>query len=288
MFGYLLPYRPGLNDEQFSRYRAHYCGLCHQMGKSFGLVSRLTLSYDFAFLSLIYSSLDCCDTVLLNKRCIFNPIKKHPAIKETSYSDFCAAIAIIMAYYKCRDNIEDSGFLKSIPYRFFSLMLKYPSKKARIKVPQIYEAVDKMYSNQISSEKDEFVSLDSAADPTGEILSFLSSFFSKDSDQTIHLNRLGYMLGRFIYLCDALDDMADDKKNNCFNPFFTSSYVDLTTEEIYEKSQEIFNVTLTEIIDSYRQIKFYHNSDILDNFIYFGLENTCKAILKKRKEADNG
>ena len=38
---------------ELEAYKAVYCGLCRQLGQSFGLPARFTLSYDASFLALL-------------------------------------------------------------------------------------------------------------------------------------------------------------------------------------------------------------------------------------------
>ena len=61
---------------EYDTYKAVYCGLCKQLGKAFGPFSRMTLSYDFAFLSLL--SLGVAEECRGFKRepCAANPLKK--------------------------------------------------------------------------------------------------------------------------------------------------------------------------------------------------------------------
>ena len=53
MFGYVKPYKPELRVRELEEYKAVYCGLCRELGQSFGLFARFTLSYDFAFLAML-------------------------------------------------------------------------------------------------------------------------------------------------------------------------------------------------------------------------------------------
>lgn len=58
MFGYIKPVRSELKVREAEEYRAVYCGLCNELGKSFGLFAKMTLSYDFAFMAMLFMSLD--------------------------------------------------------------------------------------------------------------------------------------------------------------------------------------------------------------------------------------
>jgi len=53
LFGYIRTFKPEMKVKEFDTYKAVYCGLCKQLGKVYGPFARLTLSYDFTFLSLI-------------------------------------------------------------------------------------------------------------------------------------------------------------------------------------------------------------------------------------------
>ena len=57
MFGYVLADKSNLSEAQFQRYRSCYCGLCHEIGRSYGSLQRLALNYDMAFLVLLLTSL---------------------------------------------------------------------------------------------------------------------------------------------------------------------------------------------------------------------------------------
>ena len=57
MFGYIVANKEELSEDEFIRYRACYCGLCRELGKRYGQVDRITLTYDMLFLILLFSSL---------------------------------------------------------------------------------------------------------------------------------------------------------------------------------------------------------------------------------------
>ena len=52
MFGYIRPLECELKVREQAEYRGIYCGLCKSIGRRYGQLERLTLSYDCAFLAL--------------------------------------------------------------------------------------------------------------------------------------------------------------------------------------------------------------------------------------------
>lgn len=53
MFGYVRANKPEMKIKDYEQYKAVYCSLCRELGRSFGIVPRMTLSYDFTFLALL-------------------------------------------------------------------------------------------------------------------------------------------------------------------------------------------------------------------------------------------
>ena len=113
MFGYIKPFRPELKIREEEEYRAIYCGLCRELGKSFGIFAKMTLSYDFAFLAMfiISASKDICPS-FEHCSCIAHPFKKHCSCAKNSATEFAAKAAMILTYYKIKDDIADKGLLK--------------------------------------------------------------------------------------------------------------------------------------------------------------------------------
>jgi hypothetical protein len=62
MFGYVTAYKPELKIKDYEAYKGVYCTLCKEMGKEYGLLSRLLLSYDGAFYVLYKLGVDNIET----------------------------------------------------------------------------------------------------------------------------------------------------------------------------------------------------------------------------------
>ena len=86
MYGYVQVYRPDLRFREYEVYRSHYCGLCHTLQQRCNAISRLTLSYDFTFLSLLLDALYEPETDTHKKRC-FCGIGKKAVYLSSFYID---------------------------------------------------------------------------------------------------------------------------------------------------------------------------------------------------------
>jgi len=280
MFGYIRAYKPELRVKEFEMYKAIYCTLCKRLGKNYGVLARLTLSYDFTFLALLDLSLKegCIETK--RKCCAFNPLKKCNYCKETgSEFDFSSAAAMIMLYYKIKDNITDEKGIKRLGYLAIKPFFFSAYKKAKVKFPYIDEIMAEYIKEQSAFEKEKIYDADRAADPTANALAGLFELLSDDATQKRILNRLGYSLGRYIYLIDAVADLEKDKKSGNYNPYFS-----VPDEEIKQRAMAQLNLTAAQAQSAFELLDIYKFRDILGNIVYLGLEETAKSVLQNDKK----
>ena len=104
MFGYVRPFKPYMRMFEYDIYKAVYCGLCKDMGRRYGFVTRFTLSYDFAFLSLMDLSVRGVKLDAEKQRCIAHPFKKTMCAKCTCNLKYTSSAAVILTYHKLRDD----------------------------------------------------------------------------------------------------------------------------------------------------------------------------------------
>ena len=278
MFGYIRIAKPELKIKEYETYKAVYCTLCRTLGKEYGIWTRFTLSYDFTFLALLNMSLsDGCDAVE-RKRCTCNPLKKCNYCKSDEKIKMPAAAAMIMVYYKLLDNIEDERGIKKLGYITLKPLFFHAHKKAARIYPQVEEIISEYISEQSALENENCAELDRAADPTAKALSALLQLCSEDLTQKRVLDRLGYCLGRYIYILDAACDLPEDIKSGSYNCLKASvegdpqKYAkDRATPQLYFCANEAGRAF--ELLD----IKKYRT--ILGNIIYLGLEDTFKKEL---------
>lgn len=275
MFGYVRACKPELKIKEYETYKAVYCSLCKKLGKSYGILSRFTLSYDFTFLALLNMSMQSGCDGFHQKRCAFNPLKKCNYCKNDDAIEMPAAAAMIMLYYKILDNIADERGFKRLGYWCLKPIFSSAHKKAAEKYPQIEDAVSEYISAQYTLESENCALIDNAADPTAKVMEKILSLCSENETQKRVLNRLGYCLGRYIYLLDAAIDLPQDIKDGNYNVLKTidGDIKEKITPQLYFCVNEAARAL--ELLD----IKKY--KDILGNIIYLGLEETFTKELNK-------
>lgn len=274
MFGYIRACKPEMRIKEFEMYKTVYCSLCKELGKSYGPFARLTLSYDFTFLALLNMSLkkDFCGTE--RKLCKCNPLKKCTYLKEGSDLEMPAAAAMIMLYYKLLDNIADEKGFKKIGYILIKPFFKSAHKKAAKSYPDIEKIVAEYICEQQALEKDNCQSIDKAADPTAKALAEIFALCSESETDKRVLNRMGYCIGRYVYLLDAYCDLEEDIKKDRYNPLKFSS------ENVKENIAAQLNICISQTGAAMELLNIEKFKNILDNIVFLGLEDTMKKELK--------
>ena len=283
MFGYLRPLKPELKISEFQTYNAVYCGFCRALGAS-GKLLRLTLSYDFTFFCLLSLAVkeDFCGFETC--RCPVKLFTKKACVKQNESLEYACDLAILMLYGKLKDNIDDKD--KAFISRLALLYLLPRYKKASKRRKNENKALLDYLSAQAECEKEKS-GIDACAHPTAILLSSFFENLSEDSEQKENLARLGYVLGRWVYVLDAADDLEKDLRKGSFNPFISEN--NLSKEEILNIKKEAelsLNIAISDACDTFLKLKLHHFGSIIENIIFLGLKNTQSAILhaKSKKE----
>lgn len=274
MFGYIVTRKDELKVREYNTFRAYYCGLCFAVKERFGTLVRMTLSNDAAFIALLLDSVFPEPPAVHAKRCIANPLKKRPVVGSCEVLDYCAAVNVILVYFKLRDDIHDShsaGAIAAFPFM-------YPSaRKARKRLPEIFDTVSRKLEALSRLENEKCGDIDRTAHAFAELMGELfSSYPLLAAEEKRILSRLGYLLGRFIYILDAYDDLAADRRKNQYNPFIYAENPP-AAEEL--KQSLIF--TLSEAGLCYELLDIKKNKPILDNVIYLGLNDSLNKAFDK-------
>lgn len=275
MFGYIKPYKPEMRIKEYELYRSFYCTMCKKLGQSYGVFARFTLNYEFVFLALLHSALNSNDCPTVQKHCPFNPAKKCNYCKNIGEEfDFSSAAAIMLLYYKLLDNLRDEKGINRLKYLPMKPLFYSSYKKARAKYPQLDKLFEQYDAAQQAVEAAGTTDIDAAAEPTAKMLGQLFSLCSADAAQQRVLDRLGYCMGRYIYILDAAADIERDKKSGAYNPIKDREDALLLAER-----QLYFSVNEAE--NAFELLNVCKFKNILGNIITLGLEDTFKKELSK-------
>lgn len=287
MFGYVRPCKPQLRVCEYETYRAVYCGLCKQLGRQYGPFSRLTLSFDFTFLALLQMSVTNKRPDFSPKRCMLNPLVKRMCCGHCDELSFSAGAAMIMCYFKILDNYQDGGLKDRTLALLCMPFAKSAYKNAAEKYPGVAQVMYETISQQSSLEEERCSSVDLACEPTAQALSGICGMLTEDTGQKRVLERFGYLLGRYIYMADALDDLEQDLRQHSYNPFLLRDHIETPSaqalSEVRESAKGSLYLTMGEISKTFSLLELHSFAPILENVVQLGLHDTVERILQPKE-----
>ncbi len=284
MLGYIRTDTPELRLRDSECYRAIYCGLCRQMGKCTGHCSRLSLSYDFAFLAAFRMSLTNETMELQKKRCLVHPLKKKNTATNSPSLAFCADASAILTYHKCRDDIDDEKGWKKLRARMALEFFSSAYRRAKRRYPDLNDKIYSLLQELRQYEKD--TSLPPSADAPAAIFGNLMAAVCAEGLDRIEARiatAFGRAIGHWIYLIDAADDYRKDLASGSFNPF-VRLFGDGMTEDDAIGIAVSLKRYLADAESAFILIDHFPTPEvreILCNILYLGLPKTADRILEK-------
>lgn len=278
VFGYVTINQEELKIKDFKRYRGYYCGLCHSLKERYGLKGQAILPNDMAFLDILLNGLYEEPLTELTKGCIAHPMKKQLMLFN-DITDYCADMGLLLAYCKCLDDVKDDGSAKA---KAGVRMLKKHAAKVESAYPRQSEAVRKYIEDLSAAEENNEQDLDAAAGLTGTATGEIFVMREEDIWADV-LRRMGFFLGKFVYLMDAYEDLPDDEKKNRYNPW--ESYKD--RKDFDALVENVLTMMMSECAREFEKLPILQDVEILRNIIYSGVWVKYRQIQKKRNEKDD-
>ncbi len=299
MFGYVTINKPEIRFKDYDMYRAYYCGLCRDLAVRYGFFGRMTLGYDMAFLILLLTGLYDTEESEEIRRCAAHPLRKHRE-RRSEFTEYAADMNLLLFYHKCFDDWKDERKLSRRIYAaVISRRVKYIEENYRKKA----EVVRECLSDLSEAEKNaycvlkwdaphakrhetrdktlEWTEIDETAGLFGQILAEIFAY--RDDVWADTLRRIGFYLGKFIYLMDAYEDIEEDIEQGRFNPL-SGLY---GTADFDERCASILKMMIAECADSFERLPVVDHMEILRNILYAGVWTRFDTILQKRKEKEN-
>ncbi len=276
MFGYITINKEELKIKDFKKYQSYYCGVCHSLKDRYGFAGQVTLTYDMTFLAILLTSLYEDKTEPVRYHCVPHPFSKHYATYN-QYTDYAAAMNIMLTYYKLKDDWEDE---KSVKSNAMAGVLKKAYTKAALDFPRQAKAIEKYIASQHQAELNNETNLDKVSAYTGDMLAEL--FDMNQDEWSEELKRIGFFLGKYIYILDAYDDIDRDIKKDNYNPLKAHK----EEPNFKEKCQQVLIMMAAESSKGFEALPILDNADILRNILYSGIWSRFDTI-NNRKNIDN-
>ncbi len=274
MFGYIIINKPEMKFKEFDVYHSYYCGLCRKLREKHGIIGQTTLSYDMTFLHMLLAGLYEPETTVNSYRCIAHPFEKHPA-STNEFTEYAADMNIVLSYYKCKDDWADERKYLKLAY---AKLLKPKCKKIESAYSEKIKKVDSLLNDISSCEKVQEDNIDGMAGRFGGVMAEI--FACRQDEWEGSMRKIGFYLGKFIYLLDAYDDIEEDRKKGNYNPFARSCQ----TPGFDDECRKLLTMMIAECSREFEKLPILENIEIMRNILYSGVWYRYETVRKNRKE----
>ena len=275
MFGYVVMNKPEIRFKDFDLYRSFYCGLCRELREKYGISGQITLTYDMTFVVVLLSALYEPPTQKGTTRCVIHPVCRQP-VRKNAATEYGADMNVLLTYYKCMDDWEDEKKFAALGY---GKILQRKNNRLSRRYPEKAEKIRKLLEELSQMEKAGETDIDKMSGCFGRIMEEI--FAWKTDVWEGSLRRMGFYLGKFIYILDAYDDVEKDVKNGNYNPF-AEKYI---MKGFDEQVRQLLIMMMAQTCREFEKLPIIKYTDILRNILYSGVWCRFEMIARKRREA---
>jgi len=284
------PDKPELKIREYELFRSYYCGLCKSIGKRYGLLHRVTLTYDCTFLALLLNSVFSNSVQLRDGFCLLHPSRKRKIVRNNKFINYAADCNILLAYNKLRDNMMDE---EKVLDKAACVLLSRSYKKARSRYPGLAVFIEEKLQELRRLEEEKCDNLDRISEPFARLTEKL--FCNEELMEMCGvidygtmkvLEWLGYNLGKWIYIADACHDLKEDFVEGRFNPILSSrpmkdkESIDEYKKRISGDISFILDYCLAEAAKAMDLLELRHSTGIIDNIVYSGMRKISMEVIK--------
>lgn len=265
MLGYVKIDKGELKVREYEVYTGYYCGVCKSIGRRYGQLPRMVLSYDAAFLAILLASLSDESDTPVQEHCIAHPVIKKKTVIRNRAIDYAGDVMLILAWYKLADDAADEGKAYAKPVM---LMMKRIFRRLNSLYPELCSSIENHLSALSALEREKCASIDMAAEAFSKIMEDIFTeglqavygseppqqtspgadrsnygisgtsgmqdepcgFASPGNDTRELLARAGYHLGKWVYMIDAVDDIEENIESGAYNPLLFRFKFDAANE----------------------------------------------------------
>ena len=321
MIGYVIPDKGELKVREYEIYTGYYCGICKYIGKAYGQLPRMVLSYDAAFIALLLASVDPEPDAPVQEHCVVHHIKRKTVIRNRAI-EYAGDLMLILAWYKLLDDVQDDGKNSA---KAGLAAFRGAWRKLQAKHPDLCQGIGDHLAALNKLEDAGCDSIDRVAEGFAQVMDVIfrdgvtflygsgdgpkadpdSSGQNPDSasenpdgsgekSSALHetFAKAGYHLGKWIYLIDAADDIEENLEAGTYNPLLQrfgyqadEEHADETPEQFRARIDERLRFNLYHYLamlgESFEALDIKKNSGIIENVIYFGLNRRTDEVLRR-------
>jgi len=273
MFGYIIVNKAEMKFKEFDIYHSFYCGICRDLKRKYGVCGQLALSYDMTFLAILLTGLYDPETHVGSCKCVAHPFESHET-RNNIFTEYAADMNVLFAWFKCRDDWEDERKLLKL---FYGRLLEGKTGKLKTLYAEKVRKINLLMQDFSEAEADEDMEIDKVSGLFGSVMAEIMAV--REDEWAEELRKLGFFLGKFIYLCDAYEDIELDRKKGTPNPL-KHRY---ESPDFEEECRTILMMMMSECCREFEKLPILENVEILRNILYSGVWCRYEAVREKRK-----
>ena len=278
MTGYVKPDIDELKVKDLKLYRAYYCGICTALSKKYGPLSRMFLSYDATFIAILSDAFSDEKIIFGKSRCPLPPFQKKHVVIENRSIDLGVEISHLGTRLKIDDTKRDS--------RLFKRVLAILALPIFGKVDtSLMESVKPMVNKMIFLELTKSPNPDEISDEFGKSIMVMAKMIDKLRRAELFL----YLIGKWVYLIDALDDISEDIQKKTYNPYFFK-YKKFFSEKdsddfiafVKKNEEPSMKFLISRVQEEFLSMEsdMTRNSQLIENVVSYGMPKITSKILK--------
>ena len=148
--------------------------------------------------------------------------------------------------------------------------------------PEKAAVIEKNLREQLKYEKTGQKDIDTVSGYFGHVLEEVFDY--KRDIWSPYLRKLGFFLGKFVYIMDAYDDIVEDLEKGCYNPLSEMYNI----EGFDEKVKDMLGMMIAPAAEAFEMLPVDENIEILRNIIYSGVWKRYEIIGIKRNGQQPG
>lgn len=274
MFGYIIVNKAEMKFKEFDVYHSFYCGICQDLKRKYGARAQISLSYDMTFLAILLTGLYEPQTETGSCKCLAHPFENHET-RNNIFTEYAADMNVLFACYKCQDDWEDE---KKIWKLLYGKLLEGKAGKLKGAYVDKIRKINLLMQDFSDAEKSGTADIDTLAGLFGRVMAEIVAVREDEWDE--NLRTLGFFLGKFVYLCDAYEDVETDIRKGTPNPL-KYKYECLDFEE---ECKAILMMMISECCKEFEKLPILENVEILRNILYSGVWCRYEAVHEKRMQ----
>jgi len=296
MFGYVRPLKGELKVVEYEAFRSVYCGLCHTLGRRYGLPARFVLNYDLTFFAAVIAAVEG-GMNFEHRRCIASPFRKKCTARVSPSLELAADVTVLLTYHRLDDEARDRSGARRIGACVLRLLMRPFYRHACRLQPELSRKIKRAIGALTELEDGCIPSIDRTADAFASILSDAAGEAETDGKTRRILQTMFYHIGRWIYIVDACDDFEKDQASGSYNPIAyryglreDGRMCRLLPETIKEEIRTTLTHSLAAAASAFELLSFGRFEGLVANVIYHGLYAVTEAVLngtwQQRRKAD--